>query len=49
VIDVDSPLGQEFLNLAIGEAITEVPTDSTQDDLRFEVPLLEYERTSAHH
>jgi hypothetical protein len=36
VIDLDAALGKEFFDIAIGQAVAEVPTDRDDDDVGWE-------------
>ena len=40
VVDVDAALGQQFLDFAVRQAVTEIPTDGANDDLGFKLPPL---------
>jgi hypothetical protein len=36
VVDLDAPLGQQLLDVAIGQAVAQVPADRDRDHLRRE-------------
>jgi len=34
VIDLDTPFGQQLLDIAVGQAVAQIPTDRDHDHLR---------------
>jgi hypothetical protein len=41
MVDLQASLDQQFLNIPIREGVSQVPSDSTKNDLGSEVPPLE--------
>ena len=48
VIDLNSSFLEQFLHLAVRQALAQIPTNRAKNDLRFEVPPFEEDRTLAH-